>query len=130
MALAIGSALAGCSRAAAVEQLAPAEAFARVQRGDAVLIDVREQPELREGLAAPARWIATSHVAADDAPFEAFARALPRDKQLIFYCAAGGRAQRAAEKLAARGHRTANAGAYADWAAAGLPTREPAPSER
>jgi rhodanese-related sulfurtransferase len=130
-ALAVGAALAGCSRGpAAVEQLAPAEAYARVQRGAALLIDVREQDELREGMAAPALWIAASHAAAADAAFEAFARALPKDKQLIFYCAVGGRAQRVAEQLAARGHRAANAGGYADWAAAGLPTRKPAPSER
>jgi rhodanese-related sulfurtransferase len=47
-----------------------------------------------------------------------------RDKELIIYCRSGGRSGRAAQLLAAEGYRTANAGGFSDWQAAGLPTRK------
>ena len=50
---------------------------------------------------------------------------LPKDKEIIFYCARGGRARAAARKLGALGFSVASSGGYGDWLKAGLPTQRP-----
>jgi rhodanese-related sulfurtransferase len=44
---------------------------------------------------------------------------------IILYCRSGVRSGRAASTLAKGGFRTANAGGFGDWKAAGLPVRKP-----
>lgn len=93
----------------------------------AVLVDVREEDEVKGGMAAPATWIPTSKIEADDPAWKDFVAKLPKDKEIVFYCQKGGRAGKAAEKLAAQGYRVANMGSYENWTAAGLPTKAPTP---
>lgn len=109
---------------AQVATVAPKEAYERVQAGKAQLVDVRESSEIQLGMAAPATWFPTSKIEADPAAFEAFLAKLPKG-EVIFYCAAGGRAGKAASAAAAKGYQTANMGGYNDWSKAGLPTRKP-----
>jgi rhodanese-related sulfurtransferase len=106
---------------AGVRKIAPAEAAQLVAAGTAVLIDVREPSEWREtGVAKPALLISLGSLKGA----EGLKQLEPhKAKELIFYCRSGGRSGMAASHAAGQGFRTANAGGFSDWAAAGLPVR-------
>ena len=73
-------------------ELGPSEAWDRVQAGRAVLVDVREKAE-RDVLRIPGSlWVPLAQVAARSGE-------LPRDRELIMYCAVGERSARAAATL-------------------------------
>lgn len=112
--------------AAEVDVIAPAVAAKLVADGKALLVDVREPAEWAEsGVAAPAVLLAKSEFDAgligDWQDFLAKAG----DKQIILYCRSGRRSGLVATALAAKGHKVANAGAFQEWEAAGLPVRKP-----
>lgn len=65
---------------------------------EACLIDVRELDEWNAGYINGARHIPLSYLMNNPAP------ALPKDKDIILYCAAGVRSQQAAEILRAQGY--------------------------
>jgi rhodanese-related sulfurtransferase len=119
----------GCTRSASkqasVSRVKPLETYGLLRNEFAVLVDVREKAELARGMAEPARWFPTSKIEDSPAEWKAFVATLPKDKQIIFYCAGGGRSQDAAEKVAAEGYKAANMGGYADWVKAGLPVKKP-----
>jgi rhodanese-related sulfurtransferase len=108
---------------AEVAKLTSAEAAERVAAGQAVLVDVREPEEWAEtGVAAPATLLPMSDFNGDQKLWKPFLEK-NAGKQLILYCRSGNRSGQVAAKLAAAGQPVANAGAFKDWAAAGLPTR-------
>ena len=109
---------------AQIANVSPQEAYSRAQSGAAQIVDVREQAEIEKGMAKPARWFPTSKIEADAAAFDQFLSSLPKG-EIIFYCAAGGRAGKAAAKAADKGYPVANMGGYPAWEKAGLPTRKP-----
>jgi len=111
--------------ASGVRRVQPAEAAQRVADGNAVLIDVREPDEWAEtGVAAPAALLPLSDLDGDRKQWKKFLEK-NRDKELVSYCRSGHRAGVAAKLLADEGFRTANAGGFGDWQAAGLPVRKP-----
>jgi rhodanese-related sulfurtransferase len=123
---------AGAGMETTQDQAAPApapigakEAATLVEQGQAVLVDVREERELMSGMAAPAIWMPTSIIGADGPEWRSWVASQPKDRELIFYCASGGRAQYAATELARQGYRTANLGGFSAWRDAGLPVRTP-----
>ena len=115
----------GCSFAADVPVIAPAEAAKRVADDKAVLIDVREPDEWSQtGVAAPAALLPLSDLKGDRKQWKGFLEK-NSGKELVLYCRSGHRAGSAAKLLAKEGFRTANAGGFSDWKAAGLPVRKP-----
>jgi rhodanese-related sulfurtransferase len=101
------------------------EAHKLVQAGKAILIDVREEHEVREsGVAEGAQWMPMSKMDEDEPEWAAFKAALPKDKTIFLYCAVGGRSGRVAEFLAQDGYTTENIGGFKDWKAAGLPVKK------
>ena len=112
------------SKAADVRSISAREAYDLVRTDRAVLVDVREEGEVRNGMAEPARWFATTR-AEDAAAWNEFVAGLPRDKEIVLYCARGGRSQKVARKLVMAGFRASSSGGYGDWTDAGLPTRRP-----
>ena len=73
-------------------ELQPSEAWERVQAGRAVLVDVREKVE-RDVMRIPGSlWVPLAQVGSR-------ATELPRDRELIMYCAVGERSARAAATL-------------------------------
>lgn len=108
-----------------VSQVTPQEAYGSLKNGFAILVDVREQEEVRDGMAESAVWVPTSKIEARDVSWTQFVDKLPKDKQIIFYCAAGVRAGRAAAELAEKGYKTGNMGGYSSWLKAGLPIKKP-----
>ena len=112
------------SSAAGVRHTTPAEAARLVASGSAVLVDVREAIEWKEGVAQPAVLLPLSDLTGPRQKWKAFL-AQHRQREIILYCQAGGRAATAGQLLAREGYRVANVGGLGAWVAAGLPTRTP-----
>lgn len=105
-------------------KIAPSEAAAKVAAGEAILVDVREPAEWKEGVAAPAVLLPLSDLRGERKQWKAFLEQAG-DKPILLYCRSGNHSGQAAEILAKEGKTVANAGAFKDWQAAGLPTRKP-----
>jgi rhodanese-related sulfurtransferase len=123
--VALAALAAGCKPSEKpVKPIDPKESYGMVLNDFAVLIDVREEAELKKsGTAKPAKWIPFSKIEKNAPEWLEFKKSFPKDKQAIFYCAGGGRAQLAAESAAKDGIEARNMGGFKDWAQAGLPTR-------
>lgn len=93
--------------------LDPDEAAALLDRGDAVLLDVRE----------PGEWAAGHAPAAAHVPLGLLdAGSVPADRPVVAVCRSGNRSGRAADLLADAGIRVHNlVGGMQAWAAAGRP---------
>ena len=91
-------------------------AYAAALRGDVTLVDVREDAEVAEGLAAGARHIALSRLpgALDELPVGPVA----------ITCRSGARSQKAVAMAVAHGRPDVQnvTGGFIAWQAAGLPT--------
>jgi rhodanese-related sulfurtransferase len=96
----------------------PAKCFPRVRSGKAVLVDVREPSEWAAGVARGALLLPLSDLMGARARWNG-ALSGAGDRELVLYCAKGGRAGMAARVLASEGFRAVNAGGLGDWAAAG-----------
>jgi rhodanese-related sulfurtransferase len=106
-----------------IPRLTPAEAAARVKAG-AVLVDVREAAEWKEGVVEGAVLLPLSDLRGDRKDWTPFLQK-NAGKELLLYCRSGNRSGQAAQILAGEGRTVANAGAFRDWEAAGQPTRKP-----
>ena len=109
----------------AVGSIEPKDAAARVKAGTAVIIDVREAEEVNDGKAEPAIWLATSDIKSQNERFQKVLKELDQKKDIIVYCAIGGRAGKFAKILDAKGFRTWNMGGFSSWKNAGLPVVKP-----
>jgi rhodanese-related sulfurtransferase len=117
--------------AAEVPVVSATEAAKLVADGKAVLVDVREPSEWAEsGVAAPAALLPKSEF--DEGMIGEWKDFLAKnaDKQIITYCRSGKRSGVVAAALAEKGYKTANAGGFKDWQAAGLPTRPGMPEKK
>ena len=113
---------------AAVPRLSPAEVRDRMGKGDVLIVDVRDAPELAaagklKGAVNVSRGMLEFR-ADPDSPYH-----LPefqRDKTVLVYCASGGRSALSVKTLKDFGYRSVyNAGGFKELADAGLET-EPA----
>lgn len=109
---------------AEVATVTPQDAAKLVAEGKAVLVDVREAPEWKaSGVAAPAILLPKSDLDGDQKQWKPFLEQ-NKGKQILLYCASGGRSKTVAAALAEKGLRTANVGGFRDWSRAGLPVRQ------
>lgn len=90
----------------------------------ATLVDVREPDETSGGVVTPALTVPFS-TTRDSGAWTKFVAGLTPGKPVVTYCAAGGRAQKVAERLSKQGFTVYNGGGYEALAQAGLPTRKP-----
>ncbi|HUG12558.1 MAG TPA: rhodanese-like domain-containing protein [Opitutaceae bacterium] len=108
---------------AGVPTMSPEEAARLVLEGKALLVDVREPSEWAEsGVAAPAVLLSKSDFEGAKKDWAPFLESVG-DRQVIVYCRSGRRAESVAAALAKEGVNVANAGGFAAWKDAGLPTR-------
>jgi len=110
---------------AEIPKVTPADAATLVSRETAVLVDVREPAEWKQsGVAAPAVLLSKSDFdSGHSEKWNEFLKSVG-DKTILVYCRSGHRAGIVGNALAARGLKVLNAGGFADWEAAGLPTRK------
>ena len=104
--------------------LKPEEAARRRAAGTAVLIDVREPDEWREGVVVGALLLPLSDLQGNRQQWKPVLLA-HANQELIMYCRSGNRAGIAARLLAGEKFKTANAGGFSAWKAAGQPVRIP-----
>ena len=114
---------------AAVPRLTPAEAREMMAKGNTLVLDVRDAPELAQsGKVAGALHVSRGMLefrADPDSPYHD--KNFARDKTVIVYCASGGRAALSGKLLKDMGYpHVYNLGAFKDWAESGGAVEGPA----
>ena len=107
---------------AAVPRVTPAEAREMIAKGNTLVLDVRDAPELAQsGKVAGALYVSRGMLefrADPDSPYHD--KNFARDKTVIVYCASGGRAALSGKLLKDMGYpHVYNLGAFKDWAESG-----------
>ena len=107
---------------ASVPQITPAEARDMMAKGNALVIDVRDAPEVeKDGKIAGALHISRGMLefrADPETPYHD--KSFTKDKTMILYCASGGRSALGGKALKDMGYpQVYNLGAFKDWVESG-----------
>lgn len=107
---------------AAVPKISPAQAKEMIGKGNALVLDVRDAPEVeKSGKIDGALHVSRGMLefrADPDSPYHD--KAFSKDKTVILYCASGGRAALAGKVLKDMGYvQVYNIGGFKDWADSG-----------
>jgi len=107
---------------AAVPRITPVQAREMMTKGNTLILDVRDAPEVdKSGKVAGSVNISRGMLefrADPDSPYHD--KSFSKDKTIILYCASGGRSALAAKVLKDMGYvRVYNLGAFKDWAESG-----------
>ena len=111
-----------------VPRVTPVEAKAMIAKGNTVVIDVRDAPEVEK----TGKIQGALHISRGMLEFRADANTdyhdknLTKDKTVILYCASGGRAALSGKVLKEMGFgQVFNLGGFKDWAESGGPVDHP-----
>ena len=104
-----------------IQNIRPSVALGLRNSGKAILIDVRERDEIKDGLVSEARWVPLSGLKEDSASINKKIELLDKNQELLIYCRSGKRAVKAAIILQKRGFKVRNLGGFLDLKAAGFP---------
>jgi rhodanese-related sulfurtransferase len=109
---------------AAVQRISPADAREMMAKGNTLVIDVRDAPEVeKSGKVAGAVNVSRGMLefrADPESPYHD--KAFAKGKTVILYCASGGRSALAGKVLKDMGYaQVYNLGAFKDWAESGGP---------
>jgi rhodanese-related sulfurtransferase len=107
---------------AAVPKITPGEVREMIGKGNTLVVDVRDAPEVeKSGKVAGAINVSRGMLefrADPDSPYHD--KNFAKDKTVILYCASGGRSALAGKLLKDMGYgQVYNAGAFKDWAESG-----------
>lgn len=107
---------------AVVPRITPARAQEIIAKGDTLVVDVRDAPELeKSGKVAGAVHVSRGMLefrADSDSPYHD--KSFTKDKTMILYCASGGRSALGGKVLKEMGYdRVYNLGAFKDWVESG-----------
>lgn len=113
---------------AVVPRITPAEAREMMSRSGALLVDVRDAPEVESsGRAQGAIQVSRGMLefrADPESPYHD--KNFDKAKPVILYCASGGRSALSGKVLKDMGYdRVFNLGAFKDWAESGAPVEKP-----
>ena len=102
-----------------ITEISPRDAAAKLNGGEAVIIDVRDKVEWDEGHIPGA-----THMSRGTIEFDVEERVPDPDTMIICHCGGGGRSALAAESLQKMGYKNVRsmAGGLRAWKTAGLPT--------
>jgi rhodanese-related sulfurtransferase len=114
---------------AAVPRITPAQAREEIAKGDTLVVDVRDAPEVeKSGKVAGAVHVSRGMLefrADPESPYHD--KNFAKDKTVIVYCASGGRSALSGKVLKDLGYeRVYNLGAFKDWAESGGAIDKPA----
>jgi len=113
---------------AVVPKITPAEAQAMIDKGNTLVLDVRDAPEIEksgkiEGAVHVSRGMLEFR-ADPDSPYHD--KTFTKDKRVILYCASGGRAALSGKALKDMGYdKVFNVGGFKDWAESGGTVEKP-----
>src|SRR4051812_36657775 len=101
-----------------ITEILPEEARVQVEAGDAVLIDVREDADWKEGHASGAK-----HLSRGEVELEIEEQIPDLNQPIICYCGGGSRSALVTESLQKMGYKNVRsmAGGLRAWKAGGLP---------
>jgi rhodanese-related sulfurtransferase len=107
---------------AVVPRVTPAQAREMIAKGNTLVVDVRDAPEVQQsGKVAGAVHVSRGMLefrADPESPYHD--KNFAKDKTLILYCASGGRSALAGKALKDMGYdRVYNLGAFKEWAESG-----------
>jgi rhodanese-related sulfurtransferase len=104
-----------------ITEISPADAQSQTERGDAVLIDVRDDEDWREDHAKNAK-----HLNRGSVELEIEEQVPDLKTPIICYCGGGSRSALVAESLQKMGYENVRsiAGGFRAWKKAGLPSAE------
>ena len=113
---------------AVVSRITPAQAREMIAKGNALVVDVRDAPEVeKSGKIAGAVHVSRGMLefrADPDSPYHD--KNFARDKTIILYCASGGRSALGGKVLKEMGYdQVYNLGAFKDWAETGGAVEKP-----
>ena len=113
---------------AVVPKVTPAQAREMMAKGNTLVVDVRDAPELeKSGKVAGAVHHSRGMLefrADPESPY--YDKSFARDKPIIIYCASGGRSALAGKVLKDMGYgQVYNMGAFKDWADSGGAVEKP-----
>jgi rhodanese-related sulfurtransferase len=113
---------------AVVPKITPAKAREMIAKGNTLVVDVRDAPELvKSGKIAGAVHHSRGMLefrADPDSPY--YDKNFTKDKSIIVYCASGGRSALAGKVLKDMGYtQVYNVGAFKDWAESGGAVEKP-----
>ena len=113
---------------AVVPKVTPAQARKMMAKGNTLVVDVRDAPELeKSGKVAGAVHHSRGMLelrADPESPY--YDKSFARDKTIIIYCASGGRSALAGKVLKDMGYgQVYNMGAFKDWADSGGAVEKP-----
>jgi rhodanese-related sulfurtransferase len=113
---------------AAVPKITPGEAREKIAKGNALVVDVRDAPEVEKS----GKIAGSVHVSRGMLEFRADPESpyhdknFTKDKTVILYCASGGRAALAGKLLKDMGYgHVYNIGGFKDWAESGGAIEKP-----
>jgi rhodanese-related sulfurtransferase len=114
---------------AVVPKITPAQARDMMAKGNTLVLDVRDAPEVeKSGKVAGAVHVSRGMLefrADPESPYHD--KNFSKDKTVILYCASGGRSALAAKLLKDMGYdQVYNVGAFKDWAESGGAIEQPA----
>lgn len=95
----------------AISATDPKTAYSMVQKDQAVIIDVREEDEVKSGMIKDAKWFPLSKVLNDKAWKEDFIK-VAGDKKIFLHCRSGKRSERVMNILKDNGVSSENIGGY------------------
>lgn len=89
----------------------PKAAYSLVQEGKAVIIDVREKDEVKDGMIKDARWFPLSKIESDKNWKEDFNK-MVGNKKIFLHCRTGRRSEKVMNILKENGIKSENIGGY------------------
>ena len=107
---------------AAVPRITPVQAREMIAKGNALVVDVRDAPEIeKSGKVAGAVHVSRGMLEfRADAESPYYDKNFDKSKTVILYCASGGRSALSGKVLKEMGyHEVYNLGAFKDWAEGG-----------
>lgn len=99
------------------------EIYEKFIAGKAVIIDVREDEEVKEGMIKGARWFPLSKIEANKKEEIEKVKSLSKNKEIFLYCRSGKRSGKYQDILKEAGVRSQNIGGYTSLVKDGLPTQ-------
>lgn len=96
---------------AAMAATSPKEAYSLVQAGKAIMVDVREESEIKDGMIDKAMWLPMSKINANNDWQKEFTQSA-KDKKIFLYCRSGNRSGKFQTILQDKGIAAENIGGF------------------